>query len=149
MELGWSCRDKNRQSLENQHYLLDGPGTHKEPRKTKDEMRERLGQIQNTLAPCRAQQGPVEVTGENLRPTTDIHRLKQQQPRKNVQNRPILWVIYRLVLSISLLAFGLGPEKFACPSPKAKGKILVTRLEEGIIFKKLEAFQKRQKWLFF
>ncbi|CAH3147198.1 unnamed protein product, partial [Porites lobata] len=42
MELGWLFGEKNGQPLDNQHYVQDAPETHKEPRKTKDEMKGRL-----------------------------------------------------------------------------------------------------------
>ena len=43
MEMGWLFGEKNGQPLDNQHYVQDAPGGHKEPRKTKDEMKGRLG----------------------------------------------------------------------------------------------------------
>ena len=58
------------------HYVLDAPGTHREPRKTEDEMEGRFREFGKTLASYCAKRGPVEVNRKGLRLTTDIQRLK-------------------------------------------------------------------------
>ena len=58
------------------HYVLDAPGTHREPRKTEDEMEGRFRKFCKTLASYCAKRGPVEVNGKGLRLTTDIQRLQ-------------------------------------------------------------------------
>ena len=60
------------------HYVLEAPGTQREPRKTEDEMEGRFREFGKTLASytyC-AKRGPVEVNRKGLRLTTDIQRLK-------------------------------------------------------------------------
>ena len=59
MELGWFFGEKNRQPLDNQHYVQDAPRTYKEPRKTKDEMKGGLGWFPKTVTMSR-KSGPVE-----------------------------------------------------------------------------------------
>ena len=68
MELGWLFGEKNGQPLDNQHYVQDAPGGHKEPRKPKDAMKGRLRWFPKSSS--------VEVSGEGLRLTTDVQRLK-------------------------------------------------------------------------
>ena len=58
------------------HYVLDAPGTHREPRKTEDEIEGRFREFGKTLASYCAKRGPVEVNRKGLRLTTDIQRLK-------------------------------------------------------------------------
>ena len=58
------------------HYVLDAPGTHRETRKTEDEMEARFREFGKTLTSYCAKRGPVEVNRKGLRLTTDIQRLK-------------------------------------------------------------------------
>ncbi|CAH3158527.1 unnamed protein product [Porites evermanni] len=44
------------------HYVLDAPGTHREPRKTEDEMEGRFREFGKTLASYCAKRGPVELS---------------------------------------------------------------------------------------
>ncbi|CAH3174021.1 unnamed protein product [Porites evermanni] len=44
------------------HYVLDAPGTHREPRKTEDEMEGRFRVFGKTLASYCAKRGPVELS---------------------------------------------------------------------------------------
>ena len=76
MELGWSV--VGQPAPGNPHYVLDALGTHKEPRKTKDEIEERFRKFCKTLPSCCAKRGPVEVNGEELHPTTDIQLLERK-----------------------------------------------------------------------
>jgi len=70
MGLGWSYVARtDRQPLDNPHYILDAPGIHKEPRKTKDEMEGRFRKFCKTLASCCAKRGPSG--GQWGRPTTN------------------------------------------------------------------------------
>lgn len=41
-ELGWSCGENDRKPLDDPHYVLEAPGGKKEPRKTKDRLRDDL-----------------------------------------------------------------------------------------------------------
>ena len=75
MELGLViCDENNRQLLDNPHYVLDPPGTHKEPRKTKDKMEERFRKFCKTLALCCAKRDPSG--GQWGRPTTNDRHSK-------------------------------------------------------------------------
>ena len=74
MELGWLFGEKNGQPLDNQHYVQDAPGGHKEPRKTKNAMKGRLRWFPKPVTVSRS--SSVEVSGEGLRLTTDVQRLK-------------------------------------------------------------------------
>ena len=74
--MGWSWGEKNREPLDNPHYVLDAPGTLREPRKTEDEMEGQFRKFCKTLASYCAKRCPVEVNGKGLHPTTDIQRLK-------------------------------------------------------------------------
>ena len=69
MELGWSCREKNRQSIDDPQHLSsarpgDTEGT-KEDKRRNGGTTSTVSKQKKTPAPCRTKPGPVEVSGES------------------------------------------------------------------------------------